>query len=106
MAREWMPQDTRYFLQLLIERDGKRCYYCGDEVYLVEEIPLKPKSTRERQLANARRQKRTTVDHRIPVSQGGDEFDTTNMVIACYACNQQKGTRFPRKFEKDKKRAK
>lgn len=100
MARAWTSQDTRYFLPLLIERDGRRCHYCGNETYLLEEIPLSPKSARERQLANARIPKRATVDHRIPVSKAGDEFDMANMVIACYTCNQKKGARFPRHFEK------
>ncbi|MDP3795488.1 MAG: HNH endonuclease [bacterium] len=99
MARQWTPQDTKYFLPLLIERDGKQCFYCGVVVYLAEEILLNPCSKRERQLRDAQKKRQATVDHRIAVSQGGNEFDIANMVVACSVCNQKKGTRSPRSFK-------
>ena len=35
-----------------------------------------------------------TVDHVMPLSKGGAEFDEANCVVACYRCNQKKGDRF------------
>ena len=103
MSREWNKNHSRKFLALLIERDGKSCHYCGQEVFRASEIDPKPLSTRARQLAHAREPLRATVDHRIPVSKGGKEFDLENMVVACISCNQDKGNRFPKKFKENKK---
>lgn len=101
MPREWTAGDTAYFLPLLIERDGKKCHCCDKRVYLTSEIEKKPLSTRARQLANAQWKMRAIVEHRIPVSQGGEEFDINNMVIACVSCDQKKGNRFPGNFERN-----
>lgn len=35
----------------------------------------------------------TTVDHRIPVAQGGAPYDHDNLQAACKACNDRKGGR-------------
>jgi len=106
MPREWTPADTKYFLPLLIERDGRKCYYCGEQVYLSSEIEKKPLSTRARQLANAQWAMRAVVEHRIPVSKGGEEFDINNMVVACVGCDRKKGSRFPGNFQEKKKKSK
>jgi 5-methylcytosine-specific restriction endonuclease McrA len=104
MSRQWTPADTAYFLPLLIERDGKKCFYCERQVYLKNEILENPRSTRERQLAAARRPRKATIDHRTPISKGGSEFDIANMVVACMACNQQKRDRFAASFQHVKKK--
>jgi 5-methylcytosine-specific restriction endonuclease McrA len=57
-------------------RDKWTCAYCGDPVEDCADIyPAPPKSA--------------TVDHKIPRSQGGGN-DQTNLVTACYECNQAK----------------
>jgi 5-methylcytosine-specific restriction endonuclease McrA len=103
MPREWKAGDTAYFLPLLIERDGKKCHYCNKQVYLVSEIEKKPLSTRARQLANAQWEMRAIVEHKIPVSKGGEEFDMNNMVLACVGCDRKKGSRFPGHFQRSRK---
>jgi 5-methylcytosine-specific restriction endonuclease McrA len=35
----------------------------------------------------------TTVDHLMPVSKGGDEYDVGNCVASCQSCNGRKGNR-------------
>ena len=50
----------------ILQRDNNTCHYCG-----------KPANT---------------VDHVIPVSQGGDN-DYNNLVAACAHCNYSKGGR-------------
>jgi 5-methylcytosine-specific restriction endonuclease McrA len=34
---------------------------------------------------------RATVDHVVPISKGGARFDEMNVVIACAACNSERG---------------
>lgn len=34
---------------------------------------------------------RATIDHVMPISRGGAQYDLRNTVIACYSCNQRKG---------------
>lgn len=72
----------------LIERDGLICCYCGRELV--------------RTIKN--RANQATIDHVIPKTQGGrNQLD--NLVLCCYACNQEKGgktdflTMFRRKAE-------
>jgi hypothetical protein len=104
MAREWTADDTKYFLRILLKRHGKKCHYCGIETCLSSEIPKKAKSTAERRMMHAMEARRITIDHVIPISKGGKEFDVDNMVIACLKCNRQKGARFPKAFARNKKR--
>lgn len=104
MHREWTAEDTGYFLPLVIQRDGKTCFYCGVETCLTSEIPRDPKSTAERRMARAMKGKKATIDHLVPVSKGGAEFDIENMVVACLRCNQEKGQKFPKAFIRKKKK--
>jgi len=53
--------------RLLFERDGWKCQYCGE---LVTE-------------------QTATLDHRIPVSKGGDDSEG-NLATACLMCNSLK----------------
>lgn len=39
-----------------------------------------------------------TIDHRMPLSKGGDN-NITNLVLACYECNQKKGNMMPGDFK-------
>lgn len=51
--------------EMVYERDGHACVYCGDN-------------------------SRLTVDHVIPKSRGGSNT-TTNLVTCCFYCNSAKG---------------
>jgi 5-methylcytosine-specific restriction endonuclease McrA len=61
-------------VSLLIKRDGDVCWYC------------------ERPFADP--MVRRTIDHRMPLVLGGDN-SLDNLVLACYECNQRKGTALP-----------
>jgi 5-methylcytosine-specific restriction endonuclease McrA len=58
----------------------ERCHYCGKEVVSVRQRNgvAPPKNTK-------------TIDHKIPVARGGRDL-LKNYVIACRACNEEKGT--------------
>lgn len=56
--------------QAVLQRDGKRCIYCGDT-----EGPHE-------------------IDHIHPVALGGSD-DIDNLACACRACNRSKGARTP-----------
>lgn len=60
----WIPKWLR---NLIFERDGHQCVYCGAEQQL-------------------------QLDHKTPVSRGG-ETETDNLVTACKPCNTSKGPR-------------
>ncbi len=65
---------------------GGRCVYCGVLTYL-------PDKGSSFQFAD-----NASVDHVIPVSRGGAE-DPSNFVLACYHCNQEKGSKEIEIFE-------
>jgi len=56
--------------QVIYDRDGHRCRYCGERVTAL---------TRQ-------------VDHVVPASRGGTN-DVENLVTACVACNRRKGSK-------------
>jgi 5-methylcytosine-specific restriction endonuclease McrA len=71
---KWLAFRDKYFEEIL-DRDGViHCAYCGK--YL--KIETNDKSIQ------------ATIDHVIPVSKNGAMFDKSNMVSACYKCNQSK----------------
>lgn len=67
-------------LETLVARFHGRCVYCGTHVRI---RPGKPQPDA------------ATCDHFIPVSKGG-HGGRSNLVLACYACNQAKGDMDPR----------
>lgn len=79
---EWFAF-KKEFLQKHLEADGElKCHYCGKTGLRIDsEPPGKALGT----LA--------TIDHVIPLSKGGSQMDESNLVIACWPCNQKKGNR-------------
>lgn len=70
--RRQIPKKNR---ELIINRDGKKCFYCGST-------------------------ERLTVDHIIPLKHGGSNL-ASNMIASCHSCNSTKnGNRLLPKFEK------
>lgn len=59
----------------IFNRDGWRCYLCGDAVTL----PTRAHSP-----------KQATEDHVIPRSKGGHPTDPANLRTACHECNSRK----------------
>ena len=51
-----------------VKEENTTCYYCGD--------PLKSKNR--------------TIDHKIPISRGG-QTTLDNLVVSCKRCNEEKG---------------
>ncbi len=65
--------------KLVITQKGK-CIYCGERF--------------SRPRVAGKRKKFMTFDHYIPLSKGGDHSEN-NIVLACFACNQEKGDCMP-----------
>lgn len=61
-----MPKNWSKIRARILQRDARRCFYCGDRA--------------------------TSVDHVIPASRGGSDRDD-NLVACCWPCNQRKGAR-------------
>jgi 5-methylcytosine-specific restriction endonuclease McrA len=68
------------------EQQGYRCYYCAQKTRI--KIPK-----------HGRLHSNTaTLDHIIPVSKGGAFGPTLNCVVACHACNSERGDKDARVF--------
>lgn len=69
--RRQIPKMNR---ELILNRDGRKCFYCGST-------------------------ERLTVDHIIPLKHGGSNL-ASNMITSCHSCNSTKnGNRLLRVFE-------
>lgn len=69
--RRQIPKKNR---ELIINRDGRKCFYCGST-------------------------ERLTVDHIIPLKHGGSNL-ASNMITSCHSCNSTKnGNRLLPRFE-------
>ena len=71
--------------QRLREKQGNRCYYCGEVLQDGGDNPA-------------------TLDHVIPRSlvRSIKQYIPDNHVIACYNCNQKKADKVPAKWDKMK----
>ena len=66
-----MRTDWQRVRRVIYERDGGICMKCGKPV---------PKNNYH-------------VDHIIPISAGGDEWDLNNLELSCAECNLKKGAK-------------
>jgi 5-methylcytosine-specific restriction endonuclease McrA len=95
---EW-TKARKVVLPQLIERDGLTCHYCGIDLvppdarydqapyYCIDE--WRTSLSRYTQYKVSPQYGRLSVDHIIPMSQGGaDTMD--NLVICCHKCNSGK----------------
>lgn len=70
------------FLDKMMKKYGHLwCSYCGRSG-LVAELPEDAPRSAYKHLA--------TLDHIVPKSKGGSEYDEDNLVVACFKCNQRK----------------
>jgi 5-methylcytosine-specific restriction endonuclease McrA len=76
--------------ETIFARDGARCVYCG-----VETHRLARGLSRSPALA--------TLDHVVPRSMGGP-LNASNLVLACQACNNQRGVMDAEEFRVLKRR--
>lgn len=79
----WLRFRIELLTRWLQERGELRCRYC-------DRGPLPIEGFSDRDVA--------TLDHFIPRSLGGDRFDESNLVVACFACNQRKRDMRPAEF--------
>lgn len=61
------------------ERGILECFYCGKGPLLKDETNKHPLVA--------------TLDHVIARANGGAEYDENNLVVACFRCNQKKGSK-------------
>jgi len=73
-----MPSNKRWKLIKLMKERGNACAYCGVGTWLPNE-----NFTPNERMA--------TLDHIVPKALGGGGH-AGNLVLACYGCNQQRGT--------------
>lgn len=73
--RVWLKYRTWYLREHFKKHKGFYCYYCNKG-------PLRKQSDFTDDLA--------TLDHIHPISKGGPKFLSTNIVIACFTCNNRK----------------
>lgn len=66
-VREEFVRERNRLRDFVVARDGEQCRVCGAIEFL-------------------------SIDHDIPVSQGGDN-DPSNLVMLCQSCNSRKGNR-------------
>lgn len=79
MERVWF---SRRFLQKILRTKGiLKCHYCTNKNLIIQwnsnyKIP---------------KCKLATIDHINPVSNGGDIYNESNLVVCCSECNSKKG---------------
>ena len=73
---EWLLFRTDYFNNILKEKGTICCVYCGKDNLQID--------TEDKSLL-------ATIDHKVPVSKGGEVYNINNLVPSCYKCNQNKG---------------
>lgn len=73
---------SRNFLKAELKKKGKLCCtYCKNPHLKIEwENMVVPQDSK------------ATIDHVIPISNGGGVFDVRNIVVACGKCNSKKGS--------------
>lgn len=67
----WMGTDWSRVRRVIYERDGHICMKCGKGVKIDH----------------------FHVDHIIPISKGGDEWELSNLELSCPECNLKKGAK-------------
>ena len=70
------PRDVR---KAIVERDGPNCCWCGCV-------------THDPAIVGSAAPDTQTLDHIVPRARGGTGQGPANLVIACYACNQARGS--------------
>ena len=86
---QWVSFRSAFLKRVMARRGHLACHYCGRKG-LVSELPDDYTRADLKRLA--------TLDHVVPRSQGGAEYDRSNIVIACHPCNQRKGNKMPEEF--------
>lgn len=101
MERRKERWPARSVIAGIYQRDRYQCRYCGERVILVPVMRLlarlypvefpyhqnwKADSTHPAFISRG-----ATLDHVMPIAEGGDPVDPGNLVTACWGCNRRKG---------------
>lgn len=79
---------SRTYLRSVLERQGDLCcHYCNKSGLIIEEEGMR-----------VSHKSKATIDHIIPVSKGGAQYEFDNLVVACGKCNTRKGDRTAEEF--------
>ena len=81
MLDEWFSFRDRYLDEILSIVPVLCCHYCGKQP-LVREVDDPSDKSKLHWLA--------TLDHVNARASGGGEYDKSNLVIACFPCNNKK----------------
>lgn len=84
-------QIRRQLLLDLLRQQGHKCYWCKQRMWMrsdFDDVELKNENHKA-VYANGRWHPLATVDHVVPISQGGSD-DPENLVAACASCNMQR----------------
>ena len=73
--RVWLRYRKWVLKEYMLDHKKLYCHYCGRG-------PLKAQSRSNHDIA--------TLDHVKPISKNGERFHTSNIVIACFSCNNRK----------------
>lgn len=82
--RVWLSYRKWFLKEYKRKHKAFFCHYCGKG-------PLKKQSDFTEDLA--------TLDHVHPVSKGGPKFLSSNLVVACFACNNRKTNKSVEEFK-------
>lgn len=77
--KKWVMFRKEYLLKKKRENGQLVCEYCGKTGLHIDNRPGK-------------KIRLATIDHIRPISMGADMYDERNMAVACFPCNQKKGT--------------
>lgn len=83
--KKWLRVRDEYLRTLLETYGILWCEYCGTYVYLIKN--KNPNMTN----------KVATIDHYVPLAQGGALYAESNFAVSCWPCNRKFGSRLKRK---------
>lgn len=83
--RIWLSFRNRFLKKVEKKHGTLECFYCGLKP-LYKNSKITPYKYR------------ATIDHVLPRSRGGREYDESNLVVCCAYCNHRKGDKLLRDF--------
>ena len=82
--RRWRRARAAFLTEQLKLHGKLICHYCGRNDLII---------------GAQKRSLRATVDHVIPRSRGGNEFNSDNFVVCCNSCNKKKANESAEQFK-------
>lgn len=88
--RKWsrMQHNERFLRRQQMRHGVLICHYCGRKPLEIMSWEESSRMSHYARLAS----NQATADHVVPRSKGGDDSDS-NLVVACFKCNYEKGDR-------------